>query len=148
MSNDKYAVLAKEIREILINTTAERGDIHLAGGLGIVELMIALFEVYDFDKDKFIHDIGHQRSPYMMLKVLKETGELSFPHDDEHYDMFCYPGFAGLSISSALGFALANPTRKAIALIGDGSLTCGEVYEGLNHLGEIGGNVFGNSKSE
>ncbi len=141
MLND-YEVKAEKIREILIEKLAINGDSHLASNLGVVELMLALFSIYDFKKDKMIFDIGHQRSPYMMLYNMIEGGELKYPHEDEQYDLTLYPGFAGTASSVAMGYALSRSENKAIALVGDGSLTCGEIFEGLNHIGEQGGNVL------
>src|SRR5690349_4277314 len=90
--------IAQTIRTILIDVAANEGDLHLAGSLGVVELFIALFIVFDLETTKYVIDIGHQRSPYMMLLEFMKTGELTFPHIDETYDMFTYPGFAGLSV--------------------------------------------------
>lgn len=129
-------VLAEKIRTAIIDR-ASTGGFHFSSSLGVVELTIALYRVFDFHKDPLVFDVGHQRFPYIMLK----TGKFEVPLKED-YNMYLYPGFAGLSVSSALGLSVANADQKSIAIVGDGSLTCGEVFEGLNNSGEAQRNML------
>ncbi len=139
-------VLAEEIRELIIETVAERGG-HLASSLGVVELTLALMKVFSPPKDRIVFDVGHQAYAYKILtgrrdafKTLRTKGGISgFPKRDEsEYDSFDV-GHAGNAISFAAGLAQAKCfnglDHKVIAIVGDGSLTCGVSYEGLNQAG-------------
>ncbi|MFN3233828.1 MAG: 1-deoxy-D-xylulose-5-phosphate synthase N-terminal domain-containing protein [Gammaproteobacteria bacterium] len=128
--------LAKRIRESIIETASE-GGFHFSSSLGVVELVIALYRVFDFEKNQVVFDVGHQRFPYLMLR----DGHFNVPHYED-YSMFIYPGFAGLSAASAEGLSVNDPENKVIAVIGDGSLTCGEVFESLNNIGAHQSNVL------
>lgn len=138
--------LAREIRERIIDVVSRSGG-HLASSLGVVELTIALHYVYDLPEDKIIWDVGHQCYAHKILTgrnktfdTLRSSGGVSgFPSREESpYDCF-NTGHAGTSISAALGFARARDHRgvdnDVIAVIGDGSLTAGLAFEGLNHAG-------------
>jgi len=140
--------VAKEIREIIIETVSRTGG-HLAPSLGAVELTIALLYVFDPPNDKIIWDVGHQAYAYKLLTgrrdrfdTLRQHGGLSgFTRMSESpYDAFS-TGHASTSISAGLGIAygrcLKNDKGKIIAVIGDGSMTGGLAYEGLNQTGDL-----------
>lgn len=144
--------LASEIRRRLIETTAQRGG-HLAPNLGIVELTLALHRVFDFPRDVITWDVGHQAYVHKMLTgrldkfhTLRQFEGLSgFPKRAESkYDDFG-AGHASTSISAACGFALArdlsSEKKEVIAVIGDGAMTGGMVYEALNHAGHLNLNM-------
>ena len=140
--------LCHEIREEILSTTSRTGG-HLASNLGVVELTAALHFVFDLPRDKLIWDVGHQSYAHKILTgrrdrfhTLRQYGGISgFPKRDESpYDAFD-SGHSGTSISSALGMAEAKRLRgeegKVIAVIGDGSMTAGLAFEGLNQAGHI-----------
>ncbi|HUL36842.1 MAG TPA: 1-deoxy-D-xylulose-5-phosphate synthase [Thermodesulfobacteriota bacterium] len=140
--------LCHEIREEILSITSRTGG-HLASNLGVVELTAALHFVFDFPRDKLIWDVGHQSYAHKILTgrrdrfhTLRQYGGISgFPKRDESpYDAFD-SGHSGTSISSALGMAEARRLRgeegKVIAVIGDGSMTAGLAFEGLNQAGHI-----------
>jgi 1-deoxy-D-xylulose-5-phosphate synthase len=140
--------LAKEIRNVIIETVSRTGG-HLAPSLGVVELAIALHYVFDPPKDKIIWDVGHQAYAHKLLTgrrerfhTLRQHGGLSgFTRMSESpYDAFS-TGHASTSISAGLGMAcgksLKNEAAKVIAVIGDGSMTGGLAYEGLNQAGDL-----------
>lgn len=140
--------LAKEIRQVIIETVSRTGG-HLAPSLGVVELTIALLYVFDPPKDKIIWDVGHQAYAYKLLTgrrdrfhTLRQHGGLSgFTRMSESpYDAFS-TGHASTSISASLGIAfgrcLKKEAGKIIAVIGDGSMTGGLAYEGLNQTGDL-----------
>ncbi len=141
--------LAKEIREFIIKTLSETGG-HLAPNLGVVELTIALHYVFDTPKDKIVWDVGHQTYPHKIITARKEKfntlrqygGISGFPRREESiYDTFNV-GHASTAISAALGMVVArelnNESYKVVSIVGDGSLTGGLAYEGLNHAGHLG----------
>lgn len=141
-------VLAQEIRDLIVDTVSRTGG-HLAASLGVVELTIALHYVFDTPRDKIIWDVGHQSYAHKILTgrrqafhTLRQYGGLSgFPRREESpYDSF-NTGHSSTSISAALGMAraraLLGEQYKVIAVIGDGSLTAGMAFEGLNHAGHI-----------
>lgn len=138
-------LLCEEIRDTIISTVQKNGG-HLSSNLGIVELTVGLFCVFDFTKDKIIWDVGHQCYPYKLLtgryerfSSLRQEGGISgFPKRSEsEYDAYD-TGHAGNSISAAIGmakaYALQQDDRKVIAVIGDGSFSNGLIYEALNSL--------------
>ncbi len=140
--------LACEIRELIIKTVSKTGG-HLASSLGAVELTLALHYVFDTPKDKLVWDVGHQTYAHKIITgrrdqfhTLRQYGGLSgFPKREEsEYDTFNV-GHAGTSISAALGMAigrdLAKTTEKVVAIIGDGSLSSGIAYEGLDNAGYL-----------
>ena len=146
MSLHDTELLACEIRDFLINKVSETGG-HLASNLGVVELTLAIHRVFDSPRDKIIWDVGHQSYVHKILTgranqfdSLRMFGGLSgFPkaYESEHdvYDT----GHSSVSISVAAGMAAArdlkNEDYEVIAVIGDGSLTGGMAYEGLNNIG-------------
>ena len=140
--------LCHEIREEIISIVSRNGG-HLASNLGVVELTTALHYVFDFPRDKVVWDVGHQSYVHKLLTgrkdrfhTLRQYGGISgFPKREESpYDAFD-SGHSGTSISSALGMAEARRLRgeegKVIAVIGDGSMTAGLAFEGLNQAGHI-----------
>jgi len=139
--------LAEEIRTLIIHTIAETGG-HLASSLGVVELTLALHYVFNTPEDKLIWDVGHQSYAHKIVtgrkdqfNTLRRSGGLSgFPKREESvYDAF-NTGHSGTSIAAAVGFAegqcLKGGRAKAIAVIGDGSMTTGMAFEGLNWAGD------------
>ncbi len=161
--------LAQEIRQQIIETTAENGG-HLASNLGVVELTIALHYVLNTPTDKIIWDVGHQCYAHKLLTGRKEAfstlrqpqGLSGFCNKEESpYDIFT-TGHSSNSLSLALGMAVARDLdhgkEKIVAVIGDGALTGGMAFEALNNAGDtsspfviilndngmsIGGNVGG-----
>ena len=140
--------LCSELREEILSTVSKNGG-HLASNLGVVELTVALHYVFDFPRDKVIWDVGHQSYTHKILTGRKDRfhtlrqyeGISGFPKRDESpYDAFD-SGHSGTSISSALGMAEARRQKgeegRMIALIGDGSMTAGLAFEGLNQSGHI-----------
>lgn len=152
LSNKKLELLAGEIRNRIIDVVSETGG-HLASSLGTVELTIALHYAYNTPNDRIIWDVGHQTYAHKLITgrnevfdSLRQYGGMSgFPKVCEsEYD--CYnTGHSSTSISLALGEAVAQDLNKAskevIAVIGDGSMTGGIAFEGLNHLGHLKKNV-------
>ena len=140
--------VAKEIREKIISTVAKTGG-HLAPSLGVVELAIALHYVFDCPQDKIVWDVGHQAYAHKLLTgrqdrfhTLRQHGGISgFPKRGESpYDAFD-TGHSSTSISAALGIAsarcLKQERHRVIAVIGDGSMTAGIAFEGLNNAGDL-----------
>ena len=147
MSIHQLERLAAEIRQRIINTVSKKGG-HLAPSLGVVELAIAIHYVFDTPNDKVIWDVGHQSYAHKLLTgrrdrfhTLRTYGGISgFPKRAESpYDAFD-TGHSSTSISTGLGIstakALKNEKTKVIAVIGDGSMTAGLAFEGLNQAGD------------
>ena len=140
--------LAEEIRELMIQTVSRTGG-HLASNLGVVELTLALHKVFDSPRDKFVFDVGHQSYVHKILTGRKDQfetlrtfkGICGFPRRDESAHDAFGAGHSSTSVSAALGIALARDMKgekhKVIAVIGDGSLTGGLAFEGLNHAGHL-----------
>jgi 1-deoxy-D-xylulose-5-phosphate synthase len=140
-------MLAREIRELIINTVSSCGG-HLASSLGTVELTLALHYVFNTPQDKIIWDVGHQAYAHKIITgrknnfatLRKQDGISGFPRREESpYDVFSV-GHSGTSISAAAGFTeagcLKGDNKKIIAVIGDGSMTTGMAFEGLNWAGD------------
>ena len=138
--------LCAEIRDYMVRCCAENPG-HLASSLGAVEIITALHYVYDTPKDKLVFDVGHQAYAHKILTGRREAfrtnrtkgGISGFPSRSESpYDAFGV-GHSSTSVSAALGFAEAARLRgsgeKAVAVIGDGALTGGLAFEGLNNAG-------------
>jgi len=143
---DALKKLAEEVRGLIVQTVAERGG-HLASSLGVVELTVAMLKVFSPPRDRVVFDVGHQAYAYKILTGRKERfhtlrtrgGLAGFPKRTESdCDVFDV-GHAGNAISVAAGLAQARcfsgQDHKVIAVVGDGSLTCGVSYEGLNQAG-------------
>lgn len=145
--------LAEEIRHFMLDVISERGG-HLASSLGVVELTIAMHYVFNTPVDRIIWDVGHQTYSHKILtgrreqfNTIRKHGGLSgFPKRNESpYDPYDV-GHSSTSISLAAGEAtgrdLNGEKYKVVAVIGDGSLTAGMAFEGLNHLGHISKDVI------
>lgn len=149
MSYKEMTALSDEIRQKIITTVSKNGG-HLASNLGIVETTVALHHVFDSPNDKLIFDVGHQSYAHKILTgredsfdTLRKFGGISgFPNRCESEHDVLNEGHSGTSISAALGIAEANKLagndNYAIAIIGDGSLTNGMVYEALNNCAHRG----------
>ena len=148
LDQEELEKLCREIREEIISVVSKNGG-HLASNLGVVELTVALYYVFDLPKDRVIWDVGHQSYTHKILTGRRDRfhtlrqfdGVSGFPKRDESaYDAFD-SGHSGTSISSALGMAEARRQRgeegKLIAVIGDGSMTAGLAFEGLNQTGHL-----------
>ena len=149
LSRAELVELAAELRRVIIQTVSRRAG-HLAPNLGVVELTLALHRVFDSPRDKLIWDVGHQSYPHKLLTgryerfdTLRSYGGIAgYPcRAESDHDPFgtCH---GSTSISAALGFAVARDlegqSHHVVAVIGDGALTGGLAFEGLNNLGEIG----------
>ncbi|MCM8768102.1 MAG: 1-deoxy-D-xylulose-5-phosphate synthase [Candidatus Omnitrophica bacterium] len=138
--------LAEEIRNLIIEVVARNGG-HLASNLGAIELTIAIHRVFTIPPDKLVFDVGHQCYTHKILTnrkdfflTLRQTGGLSgFPCPEESQADIFFTGHAGTAVSQATGLSLGEESLKSnhriIAVIGDGSLTNGLTFEGLNFLG-------------
>ena len=140
--------LASEVRRFLVNTVSQTGG-HLAAGLGVVELTVALHYVFNTPEDRLVWDVGHQAYPHKILtgrrermSTLRQKDGLSgfLKRDESAYDAFG-AGHSSTSISAALGMAVAakaaGEQREHIAVIGDGALSAGMAFEALNHAGAL-----------
>lgn len=152
-SVSELAGLAKELREFVITTISHTGG-HLAPSLGVVELTLVLHYLFDSPRDKIVWDVGHQAYVHKILTGRKDRfstirqyhGISGFPKIAEsEYDSFG-TGHASTSISSALGMAcardLAGEDYNVIVVIGDGALTGGLAFEGLNNAGASGKKII------
>ncbi len=153
MDIDELELLSYDIRDFLISNISCTGG-HLASNLGAVELSIALHKVFESPKDKIVWDVGHQSYIHKILTgradkfcTLRKTGGLSgFPRISESpHDIFS-TGHGSNSISLVTGLAKARDLNgekyNAVAVIGDGALSGGLAYEGLNNLGDSGANAI------
>jgi 1-deoxy-D-xylulose-5-phosphate synthase len=140
--------LAREIREELVRTVCSTGG-HLGAGLGAVELTIAIHTVFDAPADRIVWDVGHQCYPHKLLtgrrdrfSTLRTRGGISgFPvRSESPYDTYG-TAHASTAIAAALGMALSRDlsgrTNRVVAVVGDGALTGGLAYEGLNQAGAL-----------
>src|SRR4030067_1171917 len=148
LDREELEKLCEEIRGKILSTVSQNGG-HLASNLGVVELTIALHYAFDLPRGKLIWDVGHQSYTHKLLTGRRDSfhtlrqyeGISGFPKRDESsYDTFD-SGHSGTSISAALGMAEAKRHRgdegRPIAIIGDGSMTAGLAFEGLNQAGHI-----------
>lgn len=148
LGTEELGVLAGELRERIINTVSVNGG-HLASNLGVVELTIALHYVFESPKDKIIWDVGHQSYAHKLLtgraerfdSIRKDNGISGFPRRQEsEHDAFG-AGHSSTSISAALGILEGRDKTggdfKVIAVIGDGAMSGGLAFEGLNNAGHI-----------
>ncbi len=146
--------LADEVRAFVLESVAKTGG-HLGSNLGTVELTVALHYVFNTPEDRLVWDVGHQTYPHKVLTGrrdrmpgLRQLGGISgFPRRDESvYDTFG-TGHSSTSISAAHGMAMAakikGESRKAVAIIGDGSMTAGMAFEALNNAGVAHGGLLG-----
>lgn len=143
---DKLPELAQEVRDRLIDCVSVTGG-HIGASLGVVELAIALLYEFDSPADKILWDVGHQAYAWKLLTgrnaefpTLRQTGGISgfLKRSESVHDHFG-AGHAGTAISGALGMATARDLQgggnKVVAVVGDGALTCGLSYEGMNNAG-------------
>jgi 1-deoxy-D-xylulose-5-phosphate synthase len=146
--------LAGELRAYVLDSVSKTGG-HLGSNLGTVELTVALHYVFNTPYDRLVWDVGHQTYPHKVLTGrrdampgLRQLGGISgFPRRDEsEYDTFG-TGHSSTSISAAHGMAMAaklkGEDRKAVAIIGDGSMTAGMAFEALNNAGVSHGGLLG-----
>jgi 1-deoxy-D-xylulose-5-phosphate synthase len=146
LSREALHQLADEVRQRVLEVVAKRGG-HLGAPLGVVELAVALHHVYDTPRDKVIWDVGHQCYPHKILTGRNPSMEDLRQHEgpsgfcrivESEYDVFG-AGHASTSISAALGIAtardLAGDDFKVVTVTGDGAMTAGLAYEGLNNAG-------------
>ena len=148
LSHPELETLAEELRQEIIQTVSRNGG-HLASSLGVVELTLALQRIFPTPENKILWDVGHQAYAHKLLTgrlqdfaTLRQLDGLSgFPKRSEsNHDCFDV-GHSSTSISAALGMAAARDAQggdeKIVAVIGDGSLTAGLAFEGLNHAGHL-----------
>ncbi len=153
LKTEQLKKLAEEMRDIIIQRVSINGG-HLASNLGVVELTISLHYVFDSPWDKIIWDVGHQSYPHKLLTgryndfhTLRKFGGISgFPRISESpHDAFG-TGHSSTSISAAAGIIEARDLKKekfnVIAVIGDGALTSGLAFEGLNYTGHVKKNLI------
>ena len=145
LSDEELIRLAAEIRETLLGVVSNRCA-HFASNLGVVELCLALHQVYDFSKDRLIWDTGHQIYPHKLITgrfhefptIRQRGGLMGYPNPEESpYDLMM-TGHAGASVSTVLGLKtaddlLSGDERKAVAVLGDGALPSGIVFEAMNN---------------
>jgi 1-deoxy-D-xylulose-5-phosphate synthase len=147
LTPDQLEQLAAEMRKALCEVAASR-TAHFASNLGVVELCLALHRVFDFSHDRLIWDTGHQIYPHKLITgrypqfgtIRTRGGLMGYPNPEESpYDLFM-TGHAGCSVSTALGLAsgdglMGEDDRRSVAVIGDGALPSGIVFEALNNAG-------------
>jgi len=146
LRRDQLPVLAQEIRERLIACVSQTGG-HIGASLGVVELSIALLCEFDSPRDKIVWDVGHQAYAWKLLTgrneafpTLRQKDGVSgfLKRSESEHDQFG-AGHAGTAMSAALGMATARDLQgqdyKVVAVVGDGALTCGLSYEGMNNAG-------------
>jgi len=149
-SDEQLSQLTQEMRDELVRVLSIR-PAHFASNLGVVELCLALHLTFDFSRDRLIWDTGHQIYPHKLItgrypqfeSIRTRGGLMGYPNPNESpYDLFM-TGHAGCSLSCALGLRvgdelLGNGDRHSVAVIGDGALPSGIVFEALNNAGGLG----------
>ena len=146
LSRDELRTLADELRDRMVDVCSRTGG-HIGAGLGVVELTIALHYVFHTPVDQLVWDVGHQGYPHKLLtgrnprmETLRQEGGVSgfLKRSESAYDAFG-AGHAATAISAALGIAAARDINgekfRVAAILGDGALTSGLAYEGLNNAG-------------
>jgi len=148
-SEEELKQLAQEMRDELVRVLSIR-PAHFASNLGVVELCLALHLTYDFTKDRLIWDTGHQIYPHKLITgrfekfdtIRTRGGLMGYPNPEESpFDLFM-TGHAGCSVSSSLGLKIGDelmgqPERYSVAVVGDGALPSGIVFEALNNAGHL-----------
>jgi 1-deoxy-D-xylulose-5-phosphate synthase len=147
LPEDQLPRVAEELRERIVEVVAGHKGAHFGSNLGTVELAVALHRVFETPRDQIVWDVGHQAYPHKVLtgrneelpSIRKRHGLAPFLRREEsEYDVFG-AGHAGTSISAAVGIAAARDLKQedfeVVAVIGDGSMTCGLPYEALNNAG-------------
>jgi 1-deoxy-D-xylulose-5-phosphate synthase len=154
LSGEQLEQLGHEMRDELIRVLRMR-PAHFASNLGVVELCLALHLTFDFSKDRLIWDTGHQIYPHKLVTGRQSTfetirtrgGLMGYPNPAESpYDLFM-TGHAGCSVSTALGLKVGDSLsghgeRHSIAVIGDGALPSGIVFEAFNNAGALNENLL------
>lgn len=146
LKEEELPQLCQELRQFIIDVVSEKGG-HFGASLGVVELTVAVHYVFNTPDDQLIWDVGHQAYGHKILTGRRKSfhtnriykGISGFPKRSEsEYDTFGV-GHSSTSISAGLGMAVANrhnkDNKKVIAVIGDGAMTAGMAFEGLNHAG-------------
>jgi 1-deoxy-D-xylulose-5-phosphate synthase len=146
LPREELSALAAELRERLVDVCSRTGG-HIGAGLGVVELTIALHYAFETPSDQLVWDVGHQGYPHKLLtgrnermETLRQEGGVSgfLKRTESEYDTFG-AGHAATSISAALGMAVGRDIMgegyEVVAILGDGALTSGLAYEGLNNAG-------------
>ncbi len=146
LSRDELRALSAEMRTFLIDNCSRTGG-HIGAGLGVVELTVALHAVLDTPRDQLVWDVGHQGYPHKLLTgrgdrfgTLRQEDGLSgfLKRSESEYDSFG-AGHAATAVSAAFGMAVGRDLKKehfkVAAILGDGALSCGLAYEGLNNAG-------------
>src|SRR3954447_20979836 len=154
LSDEQLAELAQEMRDELVRVLTTR-PAHFASNLGVVELCLALHLTFDFTRDRLIWDTGHQIYPHKLLTgrypqfdtIRTRGGLMGYPNPQESdYDLFV-TGHAGCSVSCALGLKVGDDLagegdRHSVAVIGDGALPSGIVFEALNNAAGLKKNLL------
>lgn len=146
---DELPAVCEELRDFIIQSLSKNPG-HLASSLGAIELTVALHYVLDTPDDHLVWDVGHQAYAHKILTGRRDRFETNrkfkglapFPNPQEsEYDAFI-AGHASNSISAALGMAVADKEHRTVAVIGDGAMTGGLAYEGLNNASMVGSNLL------
>ncbi len=153
LSNSELNELCAELRGKMIETVSKNGG-HLASNLGVVELTVALHKSFDCPNDKLLFDVGHQCYAHKLLTgrydrfdTLREKGGITgfLNPDESEYDAFL-TGHSSTAVSAGCGFAQAKSVKGedgyVVCVVGDGALTGGLAYEGLNNAGKTNGNLI------
>src|SRR3954463_15013562 len=146
LTRDELRALAADLRERLVDVCSRTGG-HIGAGLGVVELTIALHYAFQTPRDQLVWDVGHQGYPHKVLtgrnsrmETLRQEGGVSgfLKRSESEYDAFG-AGHAATAISAALGMAAGRDVKgedfEVVAILGDGALSSGLAYEGLNNAG-------------
>lgn len=153
LSIERLEGVARDLRRLIIDTVSRNGG-HLAPSLGTVELTLALYSVFDPAYDKIVWDVGHQAYSHKILTGRRDNfhtlrtkgGITGFPNRSESPCDAFGVGHASTSISAALGMAairdIKHESYSVVAIIGDGALTGGEAFEGLNNAGDMKKNII------
>ncbi len=148
LPKDKLQSLCDELRAYLLESVSQTSG-HLASGLGVVELTVALHYVYQTPFDQLIWDVGHQAYPHKILTgrrdqmhtIRQKNGLHPFPWREESPFDVLSVGHSSTSISAGLGISIAaekeNAGRKTVCVIGDGAITAGMAFEAINHAGSL-----------
>jgi 1-deoxy-D-xylulose-5-phosphate synthase len=145
---DDLPGVSEDLRQYIVDVISELGNSHFGASLGVVEMTVALHYIFDTPNDQLVWDVGHQAYGHKILTGRKDIfptnrlkgGMSGFPKRSEsEFDTFGV-GHSSTSISAALGMAVANnykglKSRQHIAVIGDGAMTAGLAFEGMNHAG-------------
>ena len=146
LPREQLQPLADEVRQRLIDVVSNTGG-HIGAGLGVVELTVAILHAFESPKDKVVWDVGHQAYPWKVLTgrndrfpTLRQSGGLNgfLRRSESEHDVFG-AGHAGTAMSAAVGIAAARDLKgedfQVVAVVGDGAMTCGLSYEGMNNAG-------------